>query len=59
VSDAFYQAPWPVFPAISRRIHQPHLFWAPNMRALALELLILVPAVALVAYVRRIRFRAH
>ena len=58
VSDAFYQAPWPVFPAISRRIHQPHLFWVPNIRALALELLILVPAVSMVAYSRRVRSRA-
>jgi membrane-bound metal-dependent hydrolase YbcI (DUF457 family) len=58
LSDVFYQAPWPVFAAISRRIHQPHLFWIPNLRALALELLVLVPAVSVAWYARRARSRA-
>jgi inner membrane protein len=47
-SSAYYQAPWPLFPAVSRRIHQPDLFWIPNALAVARELVILVPVVVLV-----------
>jgi hypothetical protein len=54
-SMAHYQAAWPVFLSVSRRIHRPELFWVPNLRALALELLILVPAVSLAAFLRRAR----
>jgi tetratricopeptide (TPR) repeat protein len=58
-SLAYYEAPWHVFLAVSRRVHQPELFWLPNARALARELLILLPVVTLVGYVRpkRPRFR--
>jgi membrane-bound metal-dependent hydrolase YbcI (DUF457 family) len=52
-SNAHYQAPWPVFLSVSRRFHQPQLFWIPNLLALAVELLVLVPAVSLAAYIRR------
>ena len=55
LSHAYYQAPWPVFLAVSRRIHQPQLFWTPNILALARELLILLPAVTLAGYARRAR----
>ena len=54
-SAAHYQAPWQVFLSVSRRIHRPELFWIPNLVALGLELLILVPAVSLAAYIRRAR----
>jgi tetratricopeptide (TPR) repeat protein len=52
-STAYYQAPWQVFPAVSRRFGQPGLFWRPNTLALVRELLILVPVVAIVAWLRR------
>jgi inner membrane protein len=45
-SAAYHQAPWPVFLAISRRFHQPALFWWPNAVALLRELLILGPIAA-------------
>jgi inner membrane protein len=54
-SPAYYQAPWPVFLAISRRYHQPPLFWWPNAVALLRELLILAPVVMLGWYVRQRR----
>jgi inner membrane protein len=47
-SSAYYQAPWSLFPAVSRRIHQPDLFWIPNVLAVGRELVILVPVVVLV-----------
>ena len=53
LSSAYFQAPWPVFLPVSRRIHQPDLFWIPNALAVARELLILVPIVMLVASRRR------
>jgi tetratricopeptide (TPR) repeat protein len=53
LSSAYSQAPWPVFLPVSRRIHQPDLFWLPNALAVARELLILVPIVMLVASRRR------
>jgi membrane-bound metal-dependent hydrolase YbcI (DUF457 family) len=56
-SSAYYEAPWEVFLATSRRVHQPDLFWVPNALAIARELIILVPVVALVYYVRRVRPR--
>jgi predicted Zn-dependent protease len=52
-SSAYFQAPWPIFLSVSRRIHQPDLFWIPNALAVARELLILVPIVMLVASRRR------
>jgi inner membrane protein len=58
LTSTYYQAPWPLFSAVSRRIHQPELFWMPNARALAREVLILLPIVVLVGYkVRRGRGR--
>jgi inner membrane protein len=54
-STAYYQAPRPVFLAVSRRFHQPALFWLPNALALMRELLILGPLVAVSWYVHRRR----
>jgi hypothetical protein len=54
-SSAYYAAPWQIFLAVSRRVHQPELFWRPNALALARELLILGPVVAVVGYGRRSR----
>lgn len=51
----YYESTLHVFMAVSRRIHQPELFWAQNLSALARELLILVPLLALVALTRRRR----
>ena len=53
LSSAYSQAPWPIFLPVSRRIHQPDLFWLPNALAVARELLILVPIVMLAASRRR------
>ena len=53
--SGYYQAPWPLFLAVSRRFHQPGLFWLPNTAALARELGILAPVVGLVYYLRRSR----
>ncbi len=47
VSHAYYESPLHVFMAISRRYWLPE-FWTYNLRALARELLILVPIVWLV-----------
>jgi inner membrane protein len=49
-SSAYLQAPWPLFLAVSRRIHQPELFWIPNALAIAREVLVLLPVVVLVGY---------
>jgi LexA-binding, inner membrane-associated putative hydrolase len=54
VSDQFYQSSLHVFDAISRRYWLAG-FWSHNLRAVAWELLVLVPVVALVA---RFRTRA-
>ena len=48
VSQGYYQTGLHVFMAVSRRIHQPHLFWAQNLTAIAREIVILLPP-ALVA----------
>jgi len=52
-SREYYESGLHVFMAVSRRIHQPDLFWSQNLAALSRELLILVPIVAAVALVRR------
>jgi hypothetical protein len=44
-----------VFMAVSRRIWQPERFWLPNLAALARELLILVPPLILIGWLRRPR----
>ncbi|MEO7274466.1 MAG: metal-dependent hydrolase [Vicinamibacterales bacterium] len=51
-SAAYLHAPWPIFLAVSRRLRHPELFWVPNVLALARELVILVPVVALVGWWR-------
>jgi inner membrane protein len=51
----YYESPLHVFMAVSRRIHQPDLFWMQNLAALARELLILVPIVLIVGLIRRRR----
>lgn len=52
ISSAYYEAPWHLFEPISRRFSQPALFWMPNIAAVTRELLILVPVVALVWWMR-------
>ncbi len=43
-SYEYFESSLHVFPAVSRRIHQPELFWSQNSRALFWELMILGPA---------------
>lgn len=54
-SREYYESTLHVFMAVSRRIHEPELFWRQNLSALARELLILVPIVAIVVVTRRRR----
>lgn len=56
-TSAFYESPLHLFPAISRRIHQPELFWIPNLLAVLRELAILVPLAGLVGWVKLGRLR--
>jgi inner membrane protein len=51
-SHQYYESPWHVFMAISRRYWLPE-FWTVNLMALGRELLILVPLVAIVLTIRR------
>jgi len=51
-SHQYYESPWHVFMAISRRYWLPE-FWTVNLIALGRELLILVPLVAIVLTIRR------
>ena len=51
-SRGYYESPWHVFMAISRRYWLPE-FWTFNMYALGRELLILVPIALVVLTVRR------
>lgn len=53
LSREYYQSGLHVFMAVSRRVHQPELFWGQNVAALLRELLILVPIVAVIGYLRR------
>src|SRR3954447_26307867 len=50
-SHAYYESPWHIFMAISRRYWLPE-FWATNLRALAWELTILVPIGLVVVAIR-------
>src|SRR3954467_717081 len=52
LSRNYYEAPWHIFMAISRRYWLPE-FWTYNLRALGRELLILVPLTAIVLAMRR------
>lgn len=52
-SREYYESGLHVFMAVSRRFHQPELFWAQNIAALVREVFILAPLVALVGYLRR------
>lgn len=52
-SREYYESGLHVFMAVSRRIHQPELFWPQNLAALTRELLILGPLVLAIALVRR------
>ncbi len=54
VSRGFYESPFHVFMAISRRYWLPD-FWMFNARAIALELVILGPVLGLVLWLRRPR----
>ena len=51
-SRNYYESPWHIFMAISRRYWLPE-FWTYNLRALARELLILVPLTTIVLVMRR------
>jgi membrane-bound metal-dependent hydrolase YbcI (DUF457 family) len=53
-SRGYYESPWHVFMAISRRYWLPE-FWTVNLYALGRELLILVPLALIVILVRRHR----
>ena len=58
-SQAYFESSLHVFPAVSRRIYQPELFWPQNLTALFWELVILGPLVAGIgAWRRRSRSRA-
>jgi membrane-bound metal-dependent hydrolase YbcI (DUF457 family) len=52
-SQAYFESSLHVFPAVSRRISQPALFWSQNLRALLWEVGVLVPIVAAVIVSRR------
>jgi membrane-bound metal-dependent hydrolase YbcI (DUF457 family) len=52
LSHRYYESPWHVFMAISRRYWLPE-FWTFNIRALGRELLILIPLAVLVLMIRR------
>jgi len=52
LTDAYLQSPWQPFAAVSRRFHQPGLFWAPNAAAVGREILILLPMLILVGWWR-------
>jgi membrane-bound metal-dependent hydrolase YbcI (DUF457 family) len=52
LSHRYFESPWHVFMAISRRYWLPE-FWAFNIRALGRELLILVPLAVLVLMIRQ------
>jgi membrane-bound metal-dependent hydrolase YbcI (DUF457 family) len=54
VSRSYYEAPWHIFMAISRRYWLPE-FWTYNLRALVRELLILVPLTTIVLAMRKAR----
>jgi len=51
-SRNYYESPWHIFMAISRRYWLPE-FWTDNLRALGRELLILVPLTTIVLAMRR------
>ena len=51
-SREYYESPWHIFMAISRRYWLPE-FWTFNLLALGRELLILVPIVVIVLAIRR------
>jgi membrane-bound metal-dependent hydrolase YbcI (DUF457 family) len=52
LTRAYFDSQLHVFPAVSRRIWQPQLFWIPNLHALVVELALLAPVVWLVGRVR-------
>jgi membrane-bound metal-dependent hydrolase YbcI (DUF457 family) len=52
-SQAYFESSLHVFPAVSRRISQPELFWSQNLRAVLWELVVLVPIVAVVIVLHR------
>jgi inner membrane protein len=53
-SHEYFESPWHVFMAISRRYWLPE-FWTVNLLALGRELLILVPLAVIVILIRRTR----
>lgn len=51
----YYQSGLHVFRGVSRQIFQPELFWMPNLRTLIRELLVLLPVLGSIAFLRRRR----
>jgi membrane-bound metal-dependent hydrolase YbcI (DUF457 family) len=49
-SQAYFESSLHLFPAVSRRIHQPELFWPQNLTALLWEVAILGPLAAVVLW---------
>lgn len=58
-SREYYESSLHVFMAVSRRIWQPERFWMQNLIALARELLILVPPLVVIGWLRRARKHVH
>ena len=58
-SPEYYESSLHVFMAVSRRIWQPERFWMQNLIALARELLILVPPLVVIGWLRRARKHVH
>ena len=54
-SREYYESSLHVFMAVSRRIWQPERFWIPNLIALTRELVILVPPLVVIGWLRRRR----
>ena len=52
LTNAYLQSPWQPFAAVSRRWHQPGLFWAPNVAAVTREIMMLLPLLMLVGWWR-------
>jgi inner membrane protein len=50
----YYESDLRIFMAISRRIDHPEIFWPQNIAAFARELMILVPLVVVVGWLRRV-----
>lgn len=59
VSATYFESPWHVFMAVSRRVAQPAVFWRTNIAALTRELLVLLPVVLAIGYLKGRRKSRH